>query len=59
MSTAVRAALLEASYKGDAIMADCEIDPDAPITTMEKIALGAFVLWPFLTALAISALCDG
>ena len=35
-----------------------EIERDAPLTNVEKAALGAFVLWPFLTALAISALCD-
>ena len=36
-----------------------EIDRDAPLTNIEKAALGLFALWPLLAILAIGALCNG
>lgn len=36
-----------------------EIERDAPLTNVEKAALGLFALWPILTILAIGALCNG
>ena len=36
-----------------------EIDRDAPLTNVEKAALGLFALWPLLAILAIGALCGG
>ena len=36
-----------------------EIDRDAPLTNVEKAALGLFALWPLLAILAIGALCTG
>ena len=36
-----------------------EIDRDAPLTNVEKAALGLFVLWPLLAIIAIGALCNG
>ena len=36
-----------------------EIERDAPLTNVEKAALGLFVLWPLLAILAIGALCSG
>ena len=36
-----------------------EIERDAPLTNIEKAALGLFALWPILTILAIGALCNG
>ena len=36
-----------------------EIDRDAPLTNVEKAALGLFALWPILAILAIGALCNG
>ena len=36
-----------------------EIERDAPLTNIEKAALGLFVLWPILAILAIGALCNG
>ena len=36
-----------------------EIDRDAPLTNIEKSALGMFLLWPLLAILAIGALCSG
>ena len=36
-----------------------EIDRDAPLTAMEKSALGMSLLWPLLAILAIGALCSG
>ena len=36
-----------------------EIDRDAPLTNVEKAALGLFALWPLLAIIAIGALCNG
>ena len=36
-----------------------EIDRDAPLTNVEKAALGLFALWPILAILAIGALFSG
>ena len=36
-----------------------EIERDAPLTNVEKAALGMFALWPILAILAIGALCNG
>ena len=36
-----------------------EIDRDAPLTNIEKAALGLFALWPLIAILAIGALCNG
>ena len=36
-----------------------EIERDAPLTNVEKAALGLFALWPLLAFLAIGALCTG
>ena len=36
-----------------------EIDRDAPLTNVEKVSLGLFVLWPLLAILAIGALFAG
>ena len=36
-----------------------EIDRDAPLTNVEKAALGMSLLWPLLAILAIGALCNG
>ena len=36
-----------------------EIERDAPLTNIEKAALGLFALWPLLTIIAIGALCNG
>ena len=36
-----------------------EIKRDAPLTNVEKAALGLFALWPILAILAIGALCNG
>ena len=36
-----------------------EIERDAPLTNVEKAALGMFALWPILAILAIGALCHG
>ena len=36
-----------------------EIDRDAPLTNVEKAALGLFALWPLLAIIAIGALCSG
>ena len=36
-----------------------EIERDAPLTNIEKAALGLFALWPLPTILAIGALCNG
>ena len=36
-----------------------EIDRDAPLTNVEKAALGLFALWPLLAILAIGALFSG
>ena len=36
-----------------------EIDRDAPLTNVEKAALGLFALWPLLAILAIGALFAG
>ena len=36
-----------------------EIERDAPLTNVEKAALGLFVLWPLLAIIAIGALCNG
>ena len=36
-----------------------EIDRDAPLTNIEKAALGLFALLPLLAILAIGALCNG
>ena len=36
-----------------------EIERDAPLTNVEKAALGLFVLWPLLAILAIGALFAG
>ena len=36
-----------------------EIERDAPLTNVEKTALGLFALWPILAILAIGALCHG
>ena len=36
-----------------------EIDRDAPLTNVEKAALGLFALWPLLAIPAIGALCNG
>ena len=36
-----------------------EIERDAPLTNVEKAALGLFALWPILAILAIGALCSG
>ena len=36
-----------------------EIERDAPLTNIEKAALGLFALWPILAILAIGALCNG
>lgn len=36
-----------------------EIERDAPLTNIEKAALGLFALWPLITILAIGALCNG
>ena len=36
-----------------------EIERDAPLTNIEKAALGLFALWPLLAILAIGALCNG
>ena len=36
-----------------------EIERDAPLTNIEKAALGLFVLWPLLAILAIGAFCNG
>ena len=36
-----------------------EIDSDAPLTNVEKAALGLFALWPLLAILAIGALFSG
>ena len=36
-----------------------EIERDAPLTNVEKAALGLFALWPILAILAIGALCNG
>ena len=38
---------------------DNEIDRDAPLTNVEKAALGLFALWPLLAILAIGALFAG
>ena len=36
-----------------------EIERDAPLTNVEKAALGLFALWPLLAIIAIGALCSG
>lgn len=36
-----------------------EIERDAPLTNVEKAALGMFALWPLIAILAIGALCNG
>ena len=36
-----------------------EIDRDAPLTNVEKAALGLFALWPLLAILAIGQLGSG
>ena len=36
-----------------------EIEREAPLTNVEKAALGLFALWPILAILAIGALCSG
>ena len=36
-----------------------EIDRDAPLTNVEKAALGLFALWPLLAIIAIGALFSG
>ena len=36
-----------------------EIERDAPLTNIEKAALGLFALWPLLAILSIGALCNG
>ena len=36
-----------------------EIERDAPLTNIEKVALGLFALWPLIAILAIGALCNG
>ena len=36
-----------------------EIERDAPLTNIEKAALGLFALWPLIAILAIGALCNG
>ena len=36
-----------------------EIERDAPLTNIEKAALGLFALWPLLAIIAIGALCNG
>ena len=36
-----------------------EIERDAPLTSVEKAALGLFALWPLLAILAIGALFSG
>ena len=36
-----------------------EIDRDAPLTNVEKAALGMFLLWPLLAIIAIGSLCNG
>ena len=36
-----------------------EIERDAPLTNVEKAALGLFALWPILAIIAIGALCSG
>ena len=36
-----------------------EIDRDAPLTNVEKAALGLFALWPLLSILAIGSLFSG
>ena len=36
-----------------------EIERDAPLTNVEKAALGLFALWPLLAIIAIGALCNG
>ena len=36
-----------------------EIDHDAPLTNVEKAALGLFALRPLLAIIAIGALCNG
>ena len=38
---------------------NCEIERNAPLTNVEKAALGLFALWPLLATLAIGALCSG
>ena len=38
---------------------DNEIERDAPLTNVEKAALGLFALWPILAILAIGALFAG
>lgn len=36
-----------------------EINPSAPITPTEKVALGALLFWPLALALAVGVLCGG
>ena len=36
-----------------------EIERNAPLTNVEKAALGLFALWPLLAIIAIGALCNG
>ena len=36
-----------------------EIERDAPLTNVEKAALGLFALWPLIAIIAIGALCNG
>lgn len=36
-----------------------EIERDAPLTNVEKVALGLFALWPLLAIIAIGAMCNG
>ena len=36
-----------------------EIERDAPLTNVEKAALGLLCLWPILAMIAIGALCNG
>ena len=36
-----------------------EIERDAPLTNVEKAALGLFALWPLLAFIAIGMLCSG
>ena len=36
-----------------------EIERDAPLTNIEKAALGLFALWPILAVLAIGVVCGG
>lgn len=36
-----------------------EIERDAPLTNIEKAALGLFALWPLIAIIAIGAMCCG